>query len=76
MKMKDKVWIEKCIKWVKKIKFVAFLRQLFGLLRNPCPYRERITADMRLQPSASAQILVSLGLLIFAKRYMKCDDDV
>lgn len=28
-----------------------------------------ITADMRLQPKASAQILSSLGLLISAKRY-------
>ena len=28
----------------------------------------RITADMKLQPSAFAQILASLGLLISAKR--------
>jgi hypothetical protein len=41
------------------------------MLRIPRPCRERITADMRLQPSASAQILATLGLLISARRYLK-----
>lgn len=50
---------------------MASLHRLFGMLRISRPYRERITADMRLQPSASAQILAMFGLLIFAKRYMK-----
>ena len=37
---------------------------------QPCP-SGHITADMRLQPSAFAQILASLGLLISAKRYVQ-----
>jgi hypothetical protein len=39
------------------------------MLRIPRPYRERITADMRLHPSASAQILATLGLRMSAKCY-------
>ena len=35
--------------------------------KQPCP-SGHITADIRLQPSASAQILATLGLLISAKR--------
>lgn len=46
------------------------LHRLFGMLRNPRPYRERITADKikeksKISPNCLWQLLLS------AERYMK-----
>ena len=61
-----------------KEKMIASLRRLFGLLRNPRPYRERITADKReirdfpKLPSATSFILDTLSEIAFKVSVYSC----